>query len=403
MENETEEITVKPEFVQIEVKVEPFIVESNTDTQNIKDADESDSDEPEDDSAVKVNSKGKRNRVPCPKCDRTLKNQANLKQHLRTVHLEGAETAECSQCFRVFKSKGYLWKHIHVVHRNDKEVNCKDCGKVFRNKGRLDNHVYYTHRDVTPIPCPHCDKVCNGQRKLKLHIRNMHTIQDNIQCPHCDKIFRSELLLKKHIIYTHATDDIEYKCPCDLIFMSYKQYKNHMNNVHPVRQPRCLICHKSYKTPAIAKKHLLVCHNIPEDDLNNHITYNDLPELINNLECSTCAICFKTFSNKVLFLRHMRTTHPPKEAEQACDVCQKTFKSAFHVGVHKYAVHYTKGKQTCDICGREFASKRYLSRHKLTHVVHNSALCNICEGIYQSEAHLRIHIRRIHGKTIIGI
>lgn len=76
-------------------------------------------------------------RVKCPRedCDSWLKDDENLKQHLRRFHSKIQEL-KCPQCGRLCRSKHSLANHLRETH-SSRVFTCEECNKAFKSAKSL--------------------------------------------------------------------------------------------------------------------------------------------------------------------------------------------------------------------------------------------------------------------------
>ncbi|CAH1794740.1 unnamed protein product [Owenia fusiformis] len=149
----------------------------------------------------------------------------------------------------------------------------------------------------------------------------------------------------------------------------------------------------------------------------------------NNTEkANCCKICYKTFGSKVLLHQHIKT----HKSTIRCGHCQKTFKSAYDLKIHKYRLHASSGPRihnsrngktgagkpeavsnkassgestipdqfNCKLCSMDCKTNNALLRHmKLRHPEprHKCEDCNKSFGIrYLLKSHQAKHHKKQH-------
>ncbi|KAI8431691.1 hypothetical protein MSG28_016160 [Choristoneura fumiferana] len=425
MEQQIEEIYVKPDITQlkVEVNLNPY-------------------QPPEEVFGLKIEEN------PAP-----INEATDLLEPPNTEPVEIVEDdiVDCNKCYRTFKSVGHLRSHLHSVHAEEKEVNCNHCGKVFINKKRLSNHIFYSHPEPEEtVNCSVCSKSFKRRYNLKIHMRLVHPSEgSSVQCPHCDKKFKVDMLLQRHIKWSHPQDGMMYRCPeCGRTLPSIACFKKHMQNVHSGNQDAiCKVCCKVFKTMKTLRRHEKNVHGgqkveskpskvgdlqcsqcekkfttntalfwhferyhsenkrstacqICKKELSDHGSLKRHLDMVHSLESARCHICSKTFKSHMNLQRHIRVTHAPPEAAQTCDTCNKTFKCSMHLRIHINAVHSKEGIFTCDICNKEFASKKYMLKHKKTHVDVKEFPCEICKKLFKCVNDVKKHAKRVHMKNL---
>ena len=146
--------------------------------------------------------------VPCPRCDKTLRNTTEQKMHLKRVHGEGdCPIVICQECGKEFVRKGELSRHM-VMHNNNgkKNFQCQDCNKAFARTESLKKHVQHVHSGIKlPYGCKKCEKRFPYPNQLKYH-EESHSDYVNT-CQNCGKAFKTVRTLKKHVATVHSKSD----------------------------------------------------------------------------------------------------------------------------------------------------------------------------------------------------
>lgn len=139
----------------------------------------------------------------CPEenCNRRFVMQTFLRYHVNRVHKDG-DARVCDVCARFFKCSKSYDLHYRVQHSNiDQRVQCQECQKWVKHDDALKNHM--RRHNATLETCKHCAKTYPGKKRLRVHIRNVHadidstvTIKSEFPCPVCGKIFKKKQTLR---------------------------------------------------------------------------------------------------------------------------------------------------------------------------------------------------------------
>jgi len=174
--------------------------------------------------------KGRPSDVPpfkwiCLSCNRCLRDEWGLEQHIQTVH--GARTFTCPHnCNKVFKRKDHLSMHVMTIHEGRKP--CKTCkGTVtFKSKEELHQHKMEVHGtssgtglkagSSTRTPdykCESCDFVTDRKDVMEEHKNTAHVQKllevpaesiSAFRCGQCGWDFNSQYYLRLHIEQNHG-------------------------------------------------------------------------------------------------------------------------------------------------------------------------------------------------------
>lgn len=122
----------------------------------------------------------------CTLCNAELKNEQNLKRHIKVVHDSKAQYV-CPQCTGSFASRGSLKIHQQTVHRLfdrsqqnmspqkstpkgvTKTYSCPLCPDTFRWKGNLKRHRQLVHEKIKPFTCHICKAKFGTKSNMRVH------------------------------------------------------------------------------------------------------------------------------------------------------------------------------------------------------------------------------------------
>ncbi|XP_073813951.1 transcription factor grauzone-like [Musca autumnalis] len=168
----------------------------------------------------------------CMKCPtpRPFASEYLLKTH-ESVHKR--ETNICHVCAKEIKDKYLFEKHVRL-HFEDSgpRVKCPypDCESWLKDEYNLKDHLRRHNSEGIIYKCPECDKVCKNRKALSQHKRNNHSNRQ-YKCSQCEKIFKKAITLKEHM--AHHTGESLYKCPfCPRTFNSNANMYSHKKKQH---------------------------------------------------------------------------------------------------------------------------------------------------------------------------
>lgn len=118
-----------------------------------------------------------------------------LKTH-ESVHKR--ETNICHVCAKEIKDKYLFEKHVRL-HFEDSgpRVKCPypDCESWLKDEYNLKDHLRRHNSEGIIYKCPECEKICKNRKALSQHKRNNHS-NKQYKCGQCEKSFKKAITLK---------------------------------------------------------------------------------------------------------------------------------------------------------------------------------------------------------------
>ena len=124
-------------------------------------------------------------------CQRVLKTQKSLKQHMLLRHAEPLH--DCEKCDFSFPSKKELNKHMKSAHM---KFQCNSCNLTFKTRSRLCTHLQAAHLEEPTLK----RKTMFGPRP-RVELNDQFEWEHNderFSCDTCSKIFRSKESFLNH-------------------------------------------------------------------------------------------------------------------------------------------------------------------------------------------------------------
>ncbi|KAJ8704901.1 hypothetical protein PYW08_012221 [Mythimna loreyi] len=117
----------------------------------------------------------KRDRIPCPACDKIFSRVSYKNNHYRLVHIKKSKHY-CELCNKYFANGYGVRKHIMHVHQKvpkPKDKICDLCGRGFSSNRILTNHRR-THTGERPFKCEYCPASFAQSYAMKTHQKTQH-------------------------------------------------------------------------------------------------------------------------------------------------------------------------------------------------------------------------------------
>uniref|UniRef100_A0A336MVL8 CSON004812 protein n=1 Tax=Culicoides sonorensis TaxID=179676 RepID=A0A336MVL8_CULSO len=425
-EKEIEKDEIKPELVQMEIKMSPDDNESEIELEFEEDTfmenEENISDDDQQQEVIKNVAKSKielKNldslnyfeimQLPfnftwsfqCPMCTKRAKDPTEIKSHIISSHL---------------KNLSVKARKIEAKRLTEKLTpSCEDCGRKCLKKPKNREEHKYIHYKIKPYKCDLCDKYATAHKEiLRKHMQGHLRLYRRHGCFYCDADFASDNKRNNHIHENHA-DKLITCDKCGLILLGRKEAKDHLKQHMKQNESNNLMleCDRCIGGIRFPNEHVLAMHkeqHTREDNYNarkklnchlcerrfnsenvfkGHIRYH----MENKLRA--CTICGKTVSKDIgRKISHHAQTHLREDRTYKCEKCDEVFTTRQFLFHHIRKVHETK-EISCYRCGKmidEYLMKRHL----------NSCLgikgyrCMKCPMVFEKQSERQKHNRAVH-------
>jgi C2H2 type zinc finger protein len=227
----------------------------------------------------------------------------------------------CSNTLDVFKIRGIHLATLPGLHiaKMKRFHECSSCEKKYSRKDHLTRHMASVHERSTLFTCEYCPKIFYIDYKLKRHVQSHR----KIQCPHCNEYFESKVELSTHLFDV----GVFFPCPatkCMQIFSLQAALDEHFQLSH------------SRRTKAVHKLY--------------HCTHDN---------------CDKVFHARKQLSIHVKQLHAqPNKKLHDCNLCGKSFSSAYSLKTHTSTFHLKLRKYSCQSCNKaRFMHMKSLKQH----------------------------------------
>ncbi|XP_067829490.1 zinc finger protein 592 isoform X2 [Heptranchias perlo] len=365
-----------------------------------------------------------RHGLKCLECYQQFQDYSSLAGHYQLV-TDDAEAPTCRSCQMMLPNKCSYAAHLRI-HAHKSPYCCPECGAVCRSAyfqtHVKENCLHYARTVV--YRCMHCGVIFNDPNTLKTHIQVAHC-EFFHKCMICPMAFKSAQSASSHYssqhpLVRHRPPEVIFKCSmCETVFnqraLLHKHFEQHKNKLR-VCVYKCPVCKLLYMHKQLMMEHFKDVHNTaqtteeppnlwpPSKDTSSgqkaeastaHTAANGVaPNSLNSgkkeettMQKSetrpkvrkpgwTCGECLQWFSERELYVSHMKRSHGKPMKRYPCRQCDRSFNSSHSLRRHIRVNHDgVKRTYTCWYCTDEkhfFAKRFMLEKHiNLMHGIKN--------------------------------
>ncbi|XP_051532775.1 zinc finger protein 532 isoform X2 [Myxocyprinus asiaticus] len=371
----------------------------------------------------KDTSKVCRSSLKCLECSETFQEESSLAMHYQQAAESGGQKT-CTICQMLLPNQCSFASHQRI-HQHKSPYICPECGAICRSV-HFQSHVtknclHYTRR--VGYRCVHCCVIFADVAALKSHIQGSHC-EIFYKCPICPMAFKSAPGTHSHAYTQHPGVKIGepkmiYKCSmCDTVFtqqtLLYTHFDQHISS-QKVSVFKCPDCAMHYAQKQFMLDHIKSMHGTlktiegppnlginlplsskptnsmspspnnkeggsvnslekgekkPSPPTKKNTNGTDIPKKIqSSTSCPgwTCRECDRLFTQREVFISHMKREHGKQLKKHPCRQCDKSFSSSHSLCRHNRIKHKGLRKvyscQHCPEPSRTFARRLLLEKH----------------------------------------
>ncbi|XP_074808513.1 zinc finger protein 532 isoform X2 [Natator depressus] len=361
---------------------------------------------------------------------------------LQSSVVEAFNKKTCNICQMLLPNQCSFASHQRI-HQHKSPYTCPECGAICRSV-HFQTHVtknclHYTRR--VGFRCVHCNVVYSDVAALKSHIQGSHC-EVFYKCPICPMAFKSAPSTHSHAYTQHpgikiGEPKIIYKCSmCDTVFtlqpLLYRHFDQHIEN-QKVSVFKCPDCSLLYAQKQLMMDHIKSMHGTlksvegpPNLGINlllstkpttqNSASHNKedsksingteklekkSPSPVKKAEPKkvtnpgwTCWECDRLFTQRDVYISHMRKEHGKQMKKHPCRQCDKSFSSSHSLCRHNRIKHKGIRKvYTCSHCPdsrRTFTKRLMLEKHiQLMHGIKDPDVKEMTESTNIEESEVK--------------
>ncbi|XP_063280567.1 zinc finger protein 532 isoform X3 [Prinia subflava] len=319
---------------------------------------------------------------------------------------------KCLECNEVFQDETSLATHFQQAADTSGQKTCNICQMLLPNQCSFASHQRI-HQHKSPYTCPECGAICRSVHfqthvtKNCLHYTRRVGFRIIYKCSMCDTVFTLQPLLYRHFDQHIENQKVSvFKCPdCSLLYAQKQLMMDHIKSMHgtlkSVEGPPNLGINLPLSTKPTTQNS--ASHN--KDDTGSVNGTKKLekksPSPIKKAEPKkvaspgwTCWECDRLFTQRDVYISHMRKEHGKQMKKHPCRQCDKSFSSSHSLCRHNRIKHKGIRKvYTCSHCPdsrRTFTKRLMLEKHiQLMHGIKDPDVKEITESTNMEEREVK--------------
>ncbi|XP_068025436.1 zinc finger protein 532 isoform X2 [Melanerpes formicivorus] len=319
---------------------------------------------------------------------------------------------KCLECNEVFQDETSLATHFQQTADTSGQKTCNICQMLLPNQCSFASHQRI-HQHKSPYTCPECGAICRSVHfqthvtKNCLHYTRRVGFRIIYKCSMCDTVFTLQPLLYRHFDQHIENQKVSvFKCPdCSLLYAQKQLMMDHIKSMHgtlkSVEGPPNLGINLPLSTKPTTQNS--ASHNKEDAKSANGTEKLDKkspspikkaePKKVTNLGW-TCWECDRLFTQRDLYISHMRKEHGKQMKKHPCRQCDKSFSSSHSLCRHNRIKHKGIRKvYTCSHCPesrRTFTKRLMLEKHiQLMHGIKDPDVKEMAESANMEEREVK--------------
>ncbi|XP_074667070.1 zinc finger protein 532 isoform X2 [Strix aluco] len=319
---------------------------------------------------------------------------------------------KCLECNEVFQDETSLATHFQQAADTSGQKTCNICQMLLPNQCSFASHQRI-HQHKSPYTCPECGAICRSVHfqthvtKNCLHYTRRVGFRIIYKCSMCDTVFTLQPLLYRHFDQHIENQKVSvFKCPdCSLLYAQKQLMMDHIKSMHgtlkSVEGPPNLGINLPLSTKPTTQNS--AGHN-KEDAKSVNGTEKlekKSPSPIKKAEPKkvanpgwTCWECDRLFTQRDVYISHMRKEHGKQMKKHPCRQCDKSFSSSHSLCRHNRIKHKGIRKvYTCSHCPdsrRTFTKRLMLEKHiQLMHGIKDPDVKEMTESTNMEEREVK--------------
>ncbi|XP_072678174.1 zinc finger protein 532 isoform X5 [Canis lupus baileyi] len=320
---------------------------------------------------------------------------------------------KCLECNEVFQDETSLATHFQQAADTSGQKTCTICQMLLPNQCSYASHQRI-HQHKSPYTCPECGAICRSVHfqshvtKNCLHYTRRVGFRIIYKCSMCDTVFTLQTLLYRHFDQHIENQKVSvFKCPdCSLLYAQKQLMMDHIKSMHGTLKSIEGPPNLGINLPLSIKPATQNSANQNKEDTRSMNGKEKLEKkspspVKKSMEPKkvaspgwTCWECDRLFTQRDVYISHVRKEHGKQMKKHPCRQCDKSFSSSHSLCRHNRIKHKGIRKvYTCSHCPdsrRTFTKRLMLEKHiQLMHGIKDPDLKEMTEATNEEETEIK--------------
>ncbi|XP_077916377.1 zinc finger protein 532 isoform X4 [Halichoerus grypus] len=320
---------------------------------------------------------------------------------------------KCLECNEVFQDETLLATHFQQAADTSGQKTCTICQMLLPNQCSYASHQRI-HQHKSPYTCPECGAICRSVHfqshvtKNCLHYTRRVGFRIIYKCSMCDTVFTLQTLLYRHFDQHIENQKVSvFKCPdCSLLYAQKQLMMDHIKSMHGTLKSIEGPPNLGINLPLSIKPATQNSANQNKEDTRSMNGKEKLEKkspspVKKSMEPKkvaspgwTCWECDRLFTQRDVYISHVRKEHGKQMKKHPCRQCDKSFSSSHSLCRHNRIKHKGIRKvYTCSHCPesrRTFTKRLMLEKHiQLMHGIKDPDLKEMTEATNEEEPEIK--------------
>uniref|UniRef100_A0A8D2BNM4 Zinc finger protein 532 n=2 Tax=Sus scrofa TaxID=9823 RepID=A0A8D2BNM4_PIG len=355
-----------------------------------------------------------RHSLKCLECNEVFQDETSLATHFQQaadtsgqveyhLHFAQLKRGTCVCVFKLHMSNGLVLTTVCLFSNR-----CVHCNVVYSDVAALKSHIQGSHCEVF-YKCPICPMAFKSAPSTHSHAYTQHPgikigePKIIYKCSMCDTVFTLQTLLYRHFDQHIENQKVSvFKCPdCSLLYAQKQLMMDHIKSMHGTLKSIEGPPNLGINLPLSIKPTTQNAANQNKEDTRSMNGKEKLEKkspspVKKSVEPKkvaspgwTCWECDRLFTQRDVYISHVRKEHGKQMKKHPCRQCDKSFSSSHSLCRHNRIKH--KGiRKVYTYSRRTFTKRLMLEKHiQLMHGIKDPDLKEMTEATNEEEAEIK--------------